>query len=147
MKWILFSFFLSFPFLLFERLHRFRIFPVLKMADQKKNKRECVLSTNTLSLSIVWKYWGRIPAREFAWRSVSQARDIVFHSIAFSYANYTSRDSPFSSSSSLPYPLPRFILRRVTGGTMRNASRPGEQDPSPPCSIPRLPKLYQNFEI
>lgn len=141
-------FFLSFlsfpPFRTFASVSNFSC---LENGRSKKNKRECVLSTNTLSLSIVWKYWGRIPAREFAWRSVSQARDIVFHSIAFSYANYTSRDSPFSSSSSLPYPLPRFILRRVTGGTMRNASRPGEQDSSPPCSIPRLPKLYQNFEI
>lgn len=90
-------FFLSFlsfpPFRTFASVSNFSC---LENGRSKKNKRECVLSTNTfllsLSLSIVWKYWGRIPAREFAWRSVSQARDIVFHSIAFSYANYTSRE-------------------------------------------------------
>lgn len=41
--------FLSFPFLLFERLHRFRIFPVLKMADQKKQKGMCPLDEHAFT--------------------------------------------------------------------------------------------------
>ena len=73
------------------------------------------------------KYWrcleGSSVVEEFAWRSalpspfhrhaVGRPATTVSHSIAFSYANYTSRDSPFSS----PYLPPRFILRR---GTMRS---------------------------